>query len=205
MATVYRFQISMPIQDTLPRNRMTNVVHLEHVVGGQSDEQLESMASDMVGLYGARYGDATKEIQCKVYDIGPPPNLPRAVVVVHAGVPWIPNVNPEQALCLSFAGETFADKRRRGRIYLMPCLAVPGLGVEGPRPDTTQMNWALKFFTEPNSSFPDLGGVDWKFGIWSKVGQHFTQAEQAFVNDEWDHIERRHFRETTRVTATREG
>jgi len=63
----------------------------------------------------------------------------------------------------------------------------------------------LSWYTLPNESFPDIGGVDWKFGVWSKTYKHFTQTTQAWVNDEWDIQRRRGLRETTRVQAIREG
>jgi hypothetical protein len=204
MAGVYKFTISLPVNDTLARNRFTNTVHFEHVTGGQSDDQLRTMCTDIAAMYQKRYGNLTKEVQVKAYDTDAVPNYPRADVVVNAGQAWTCTSPPEVALCLSFAGAHRGNKRERGRIYLAP--AIGAIGAGGTlRPSAAHMTWALAFYTTPNESFPDIGGVDWKFGIWSKVGQKFTQATQAWVNDDWDHVGKRSTRESTRQSVTREG
>ena len=204
MGQTYKFQISMPVTDTLPRNRISNTVHFEHVTGGQSDGQLSTMCADIAAMYGKRYGNLTREVQVKAYDVDAVPNYPRADVVVNLGVPWPCATPPEVALCLSFAGVHRGNKRERGRIYLMPQISATATG-GALRPTAGQMAWALAFYTTANESFPDIGGVDWKFGIRSKVGNSFTQAQQAWVNDDWDHVGKRTTRESTRQTATREG
>jgi len=204
MATVYKFTISIPVTDTLPRNRISNTVHFEHVVGSQSDSQLATMCSDLAAMYQARYGVATKEINVKAYDTDAVPNYPRANVTVNAGVVWTINQPREVALCVSYAGANRGNKSERGRIYLMPQLAIPLLN-SGLRPDAACMTWAMKFYTEPNGSFPDIGGVDWKFGVWSKTYSKFTQSQQAWCNDDWDTQRRRGLRETTRQSVAREG
>lgn len=204
MASVYKFQVSWPVTDTLPRNRESNSVHFSHVVGGQSDSELESMCQDIVAMYQTRYGDSTREFQCKAYDTDATPNYPRADVIVNQGVVHAPTGPREIALVLSYAGIHKGNKRERGRIFLNPAMSgiAGGLGL---RPTTTHLDWALLFYTDPNNSFPDIGGVDWQFGIWSPTGKYFTKAEQAWVNDDWDVQRRRGLRETTRVQAIREG
>src|SRR4051794_26043413 len=128
MASVYKFQISMPVTDTLPRNRVTNVIHMQHVTGGLDDAALESMCADICAMYQARYVVAGKEVQCKAYDTDAVPNYPRATVTVNASMPWNANYPREVALCLSFSGDNRGNKSERGRIYLMPSLN-NGLGV----------------------------------------------------------------------------
>jgi hypothetical protein len=204
MATTYAFQISMPLSSTLPRDRISNTVHLEHVVGGLLDTDLEGMCQDIVAMYQFHYGNAAKEIQCKAYDVDAVPNYPRADVVVNPGVIWTTTMPHEICLCLSYCADHRGNKQERGRIYLQPAL-VGALSVTSERPSQGVMDWALAFYTTSNNSFPDLGGVDWKFGVWSRTYKDFTQSKQAWVNDEWDVQRRRGLRETTRVTATREG
>ena len=53
MAQTYAFQISMPVTDTLARNRISNTIHLEHVSGGVVTTDLEDMCADIVALYQA--------------------------------------------------------------------------------------------------------------------------------------------------------
>lgn len=204
MATTYAFQITMPVDDTLPRNRIANTVHLEHVTGGIFDTDLEAICADIAEMYQSHYLDATKEVQVKAYDTDAVPNYPRASVVVNAGVPWQCSSPREIALCMSFAANNRGNKSERGRIYLMPSL-VAGQNLLGNRPAPGQITWALNFYTSPNNSFPDIGGVDWKFGVWSPTYKRFTQSQQAWVNDDWDVQRRRGLRESTRQNAIREG
>jgi len=204
MATAYKFQVSLPVTDMLPRNRIVNAFHLQHTIGSLVDADLESMCQDIAELYQVKYGDATKEVNVKAYDTDAVPNYPRADVTVNAGVHWDMGSPREICLVLSYAGDHRGNRRERGRIYLQPQL-VGSLGSPALRPSQAHMDWALGWYTTANASFPDLGGVDWQFGIWSRVGKHFTTSEQAWCNDDWDVQRRRGLRESTRVTATREG
>jgi hypothetical protein len=205
VASEYKFTVSMPWNSALPRDRITNTFVMQHVTGGIDNSALKSMTDDIAAMYQKRYHDATKEIVVKAYDNDAKPNLPRATTSVNSGVLWTRDMPHEVALCLSFAGSYRGDRRGRGRLYLAPQLDTAVGSTLPQRPTTGVMDWALDFYRVPNESFPDLGGIDWKFGIWSRVGQHFTQAQQAWVDDEWDTQRSRGLRETTRVSATREG
>jgi hypothetical protein len=205
MAQTYKFQIAMPVTDTLPRNRMVNVIHLQHTTGGILDTDLEAMCDDIAGLWQARYANATNEVHVKAYDVDAVPNYPRAESIVNSGVAWTMNQPREICCCLSFAGANKGNRRQRGRIYLEPGISSTTLDCSTLRPSPTVMNWCLQWYTEPNASLPDLGGVDWQFGVWSIAGQQFTKSAQAWVNDDWDIQRRRGLRESTRVQATREG
>jgi hypothetical protein len=205
MAAEYKFTVAMPWGSAAPRDRVTNTFVMQHVTGGINDSALQSMTDDIAEMYQKRYHDATKEIVVKAYDNDAKPNLPRASTTVNSGALWTADRPHEIALVLSFSGAYRGDPRGRGRIFLVPQLDTSAGNQPGARPTSGAMTWALDFFTVPNESFPDLGGIDWKFGIWSRVGQHFTQAQQAWVDDEWDTMRSRGMRETTRQSATREG
>lgn len=205
MAQAYKFQVSMPVTDTLPRNRMTNVFHLEHTTGGLLDTDLDSMCDDIAELWQTRYVNAANEVQVKAYDIDAVPNYPRAETVVNSGVAWTIQQPREIACVLSFSGVNRGNKRERGRLYLEPGISSTTLSTGSLRPSAAVLQWCLEWYTTPNASLPDLGGVDWKFGVYSKRGAKFTQAQQAWVNDDWDVQRRRGLRESTRVQATREG
>lgn len=205
MAQTYKFQVSMPVTDTLPRNRMQNVIHLEHSIGALADTDLESMCADIVELWQVRYVDASREVSCKAYDVDAKPNYPRAEVVVNSGMAWNMQQPREICCCLSFASSQKGNRRQRGRIYLEPGIASTTLSCSSLRPSQAVLDWCLAWYTTPNESLPDLGGVDWKFGVWSRVAQDFTQSQQAWVNDDWDVQRRRGLRESTRVQAVREG
>lgn len=204
MATTYKFQISLPVTDLAARNRIVNTIHLQHVTSAD-EGGLTDMCSDIAQLYQARYDRMTTEIDVRAYDVDAVPNYPRAQVVVNPGQAWPINVPREIAICLSYAGEQRGNKSERGRIYLVHGLmGSGGIGL-GARPTQAQLDWALEWYTLSNESLPDLGGIDWKFGVWSRRYQKFTQTEQAWVNDDWDVQRRRGLRESTRVTAQREG
>lgn len=204
MAQAYQFVISMPVSDMLPRNRISNSVHFQHVSGGLLDTDLEAMCDDLVAMYQARYHVTTKEIQCKAYDVDAKPNYPRAETIVNAGQFWQQSVPRELALCLSFSGPRRGNRHERGRIYLNPAIEAAAIA-PGLRPGASVMTWALDFYTVPNESFPDIGGIDWKFGVWSRKYQTFRQTTQAWVNDEWDIQRRRGLRESTRQSVARDG
>lgn len=196
-----KFQVSLPVVDLLPRNRFVNTFHMDH--NGIVAEDLNQMCSDIADMYQTRYGKVA-EVDVKVYDVGLPPNYPLEHFVKTPGTAWSCNVPQELALCLSYSGDNRGNKNERGRIYLAPQLANPAHTI-GARPTQTTLDWALAFYTTSNSSFPDLGGSDWTFGIWSKTRSKFTGAQQAWVNDDWDIQRRRGLREANRVSATREG
>jgi hypothetical protein len=206
VATTYKFTISMPVTDVAPRNRITNTVHLQHSIGGLLDTDLQAICADLVAMYQTRYGASNREIVCKAYDTDAVPNYPRAEASVNAGSVWVCTHPREVALVLSFAGSNRGNKSERGRIYLMPAIAA-GIGgtVDLERPSNAAMTWAMNFYTEANASFPDIGGVDWQFGVYSPTYKKFTQSKQAWCNDEWDTQRRRGLRETTRLSVNREG
>ena len=204
MATVYKFQVSMPVTDTLSRNRISNTFHLLHVTGGLIDTDLEAMAADVVELWQTQHGSTLKEVNCKVYDVDAVPNYPRAEVVVNVGQVWTQVSPREIALVLSFAGDHRGAKHERGRLYLNPAIAFANFQ-PGLRPSAGDLAWALGLYETPNASLPDLGGVDWKFGVYSPTYKIFTQSKQAWVNDDWDVQRKRGLRESTRVNSVREG
>ncbi len=204
MPQTYAFQISWPMIDTLPRNRQSNTLHFQHTIGSVADTNLQTMCADLIALYQTKYGPTNRELVCKAYDVDAVPNYPRAAVTVNPGVVWTQTSPTELALVLSYAANNRGNKSERGRMYLNPAM-VTGATPPLLRPGSTVMTWALGWYTTANASLPDIGGVDWQFGVWSPTYQKFTQSQQAWVNDDWDVQRRRGLRETTRQTATREG
>jgi hypothetical protein len=202
--TVYKFQVSMPVTDTLPRNRFVNAFHLQHVIGSLADTDLKAMCDDIVEMWQAHYGNLTHEVQCKAYDTDAVPNYPRATSVVNVGSAWPHSQPREVALCLSYSGVNSGNKSERGRMYLGPGLAA-SVGSFAARPTAPQMQWAMDFYETANSSLPDLGGVDWQFGVWSPTYKKFTVTKKAWVNDEWDTIRARGLRESGRLAISRDG
>ena len=204
MATTYAFQVSVPVTDLLPRNRFVNRFHMQHVTGGLLDTDLEGMCEDIAALWQTKLANATHEVDVRAYDTDAVPNYPRAHVIVNPGSAWPITVPREVSICLSYAGENRGNKNERGRMYL-PCGLNPATNTYQSRPSVPIQTWALEWYTKPNESLPDLGGVDWKFGVYSRTLKKFTQTQQAWVDDEWDVQRRRGLRESTRLTADREG
>lgn len=204
MPQTYAFQVSIPVDTLLPRDRVSNTIHLEHSIGSLLNTDLESMCSDIIGVYQKRYGRADREIKCSAYDTDAVPNYPRASVTVNTGLFWTAGMPREVALCLSYHGGQAGNKNERGRIFLAPYLAGT-FASAGPRPTTIQMTWALDWYQHSNECFPDLGGVDWKFGVWSRNLKKFKQSQYAWVDDEWDTVRSRGLRATTRQSVSKEG
>src|SRR4051794_20384927 len=109
MAQPYRFQVSMPVGSILPRDRIVNVIHLEHTTGGVLSTDLDGMCQDIAEMYQARYHRADAEVNVKCYDLSAPPNLPLGEAIVNAGIPWVTSHPREVALCMSFAGPNRGD------------------------------------------------------------------------------------------------
>lgn len=204
MAQTYAFQVSLPVTDLLPRNRVVNRFHMEHVAGGLLDADLADICGDIAALWQARYGNATKEVDVRAYDVDAVPNYPRAQVVVNVGAFWPISHPREVALCLSYSGPNRGNRSERGRMYLIPAIN-PLQSDMFERPTAGQLTWALDWYKKANESFPDLGGVDWKFGVWSRTYQKFRQTTQAWVNDDWDIQRRRGLREAGRQSVQRDG
>jgi len=204
MATTYAFQVSLPVNTLLARDRFVNRFHMEHVTGGLLDTDFEDICGDIALLWQTKYGNMTQEVDVRVYDTDAVPNYPRAHVIVNPGVFWPCDRPREIALVLSYAGENRGNKNERGRMYTYPILN-SSVNTIVSRPTDPQLDWCLAWYTTANESLPDLGGVDWKFGVWSKTLKKFTQSQQAWCNDDWDVQRRRGFRESKRVSATREG
>jgi len=205
MPTTYKFQVSIPVGSLLPRDRYVNTFHMQHSIGALADADLASMCTDIAALWRTRYGHLANEVDVKAYDTDAVPNYPRAHHVDNPGAIWTVGAPREIALVLSYAATNRAVKDQRGRMYLAPYLAASLPSVLGDRPSGAMLDWVLEWYTKPNESLPDLGGVDWKFGVWSTTYKHFTQTQQAWCNDDWDVQRRRGWRESTRVSATREG
>jgi hypothetical protein len=204
MPQTYAFQVSLPVSSLLARDRIVNRFHMQHVAGGLLGPELEAMCGSIAALWQTRYNHADKEVDVRCYDTDAVPNYPRAHVILDAGAIWAIDRPREVALVLSYSGENRGNRNERGRMYLCPALnSAMNNYVERPTPG--QLQWVLDWYTKANESLPDLGGVDWKFGVYSKTRDSFKQTTQCWVNDDWDVQRRRGLRESTRLTAQREG
>lgn len=206
MPETYKFQVSMSADTSLPRDAVTNTLHFQHVAGGILPTDAEAMCQAILTLWYSKYaaGGTTRVAKVTAYKLGAPPQFPIAEKS-GGSIPWVTGSNREQAICLSFARNKKLP-RERGRIFLCPGLRVPQLSdIAQPRPTSTSMLWALSFYSTSNDSLPDVGGPDWKFGVYSPTNNSFVQASEAWVDDEWDVVRSRGLQPTTRQTSVREG
>ena len=201
MPKTYRFQVYIPVDTNLPEDEFCNVFHLEHVAGLAVQTDLDQMADDINAMYQQRLGFGAAKVRTQVYDVGPPPNPPLSIR--SAGTMLMTAKAPrELCLCLSVYADRH-NKRKRGRLYIPSCLQSPAQ--TDPIPSGTAQNWALAWYATSNGSLPDLGGPDWKFGVYSRVDGTFNQSKGAWVDNAWDIQRRRGLAPTSRVESIREG
>lgn len=200
--TTYRYASSWPVDTMNPKDRFECSIYLDQVGGPAVQTDLEGVASDLIDIWKGPMGTFPGEMRVDVYQLPEPTGKPKASVVVGNG-PWTLQAPGEIALCLSFAKDRH-NKHQRGRIYT-PVSIWPSVGFASGRPSQVLMQRVLDLYAKSNDSFPDLGGIDWKFGIWSHQLQTFYQAEYAWVDDEWDTQRRRGRKPLTRLESVREG
>lgn len=201
---IYRFQVIMPQNSLLPRDVIVNNLHFNHLVGEpivQTD--LDGFCDSLIDLYQSHYGSTTAKVTVKAYELKPAPNFPVADRTKGTGS-WPASCPREVALCLSFARNA-AIPSERGRVYLSPGARIGATQTFGERPSDVQTQWAAGFYGDPNNSFPDLGGVDWEFGIHSPSTGKWSAAKVGWCDNEWDTVRSRGLRATTRQSWTREG
>lgn len=205
MPTTYKFSVICPQGSMLPKDQVINTFHMQNVGGLLTDTEFDPLLDDICDLWQSHYGNVSRMVTCRVYNVGAPPQYPIAEKVKGTAT-WGVRCPREIAICLSYA----KDRRRpreRGRMYLSPGMREGGtaLDLSGARPGSDVLNWALAWYSTSNDSFPDLGGVDWKFGVYSPTNGTFSQTKEAWVDDEWDTVRSRGLQPSTRVSSVRDG
>jgi hypothetical protein len=189
MAT-YKIQVASAVDTILPRDRIVNTFHLDdHGLG--SDPQ--GLADDTVPVFQTLYG-STREIDCRVYPTGAPPNFPLATKVVNKGAAGGATTGPrEVALCLSYYGERNLP-RTRGRMYV--CVAAcQNVTMSANRPNAFARDQLIALA----DGIAGLGGVDVDWIYWSSLDGSHGPVKNAYVDDEWDVVRKRGFKPTTRT------
>jgi hypothetical protein len=208
VATTYRFQVSMPQVDALPRNLVTNTFHMSNVgTGGLLATDLEAMCDAICDLWQKQYkGSPGNKVTTKAYSLSAASHAPPLAQATRGTSNWGAACPREVALCLSFAKRRSVP-RERGRLYLSPGMVVGGqaLFTYGAAPPGSMLDWALELYGKANQSLPDLGGIDWKFGVFSPTNSAFYQTTEAWVDNEWDTVRSRGPGATTRVSSVRDG
>lgn len=197
---IYEAKVAMwDLNSVLPRDAATNTVFFNDT-GLTSDP--DGLAQDIAEVYGFHL--RAVPIEVKLYDAEAA--APRDLLGTHrvnwgnTGSPG--NVPRELSLCLSFYGEHNRPSER-GRIYIPYYLL--GAAVPGERPGAAALDRVVAFATEPNNSFPDVGGLDVKWVVWSRKNRAAHDVTAGWCDDEWDTVRSRGLRPSTRTTFTRQG
>lgn len=201
MPTHILAQVSVPVGDALPRNRMVITPCFRHstdLFGPGVDA--DALANDLANVVWTWAG-SPGEVDVKLYNLeGTPPNLPMAHKVNTPGVVATYDMPRELAICLSFSGGPGLPQNR-GRLYLPAKWCGVTSGSIGLRPSAAQRTGASGLV----SGLAGLGGVNVDWIVWSKLHRTATRVERWFVDDEWDIQRRRGGRATTRLTGTTSG
>jgi hypothetical protein len=197
---VYQIQVRMWDHDSdLPRDAAINTLYFDDR-GVTTDP--DGLCDAVLGVY----ADKCRQVhmEATAYDVHEAkPRSPKGHAVRNLGVSGsVGSLPREIAICLSFyAGSN--RPRNRGRIYL-PCYLLSGVTID-QRPSATVQQVALAFATVSNSSFPDVGGVDVQWVVWSPTDDAAKPITNGWVDDEWDTVRSRGLRPTTRQTFARQG
>jgi len=202
MPTHILAQVSVPVVDALPRNRVVITPCFRHSTefGLLSGPDFDSLADDLANGFWTWAG-SPGEVRVKLYNLaGQPPHDPVANRVVHEGVIATYDMPRELSICLSFSGGPNRPWNR-GRLYLPAKWSGVTSGSIGLRPTTTQMAKAGALV----STLAGLGGANVDWIVWSRKLAAATRVERWFVDDEWDIQRRRGMKPTTRSSGTTSG
>jgi hypothetical protein len=188
-----------------PKNQFVICPTFRHQLGGLilGGPEYQGLVDDMVtAIKGWQSWGAGGQVQVKAYDLqGTPPNYPKATAENAPGTLNNCNAPPQLACCLSFYGAT-NQPRKRGRLYI-PGAAITGTASEtgSGKPSVTVRNKVAALVP----IFANLGGANVDWGVWSRVNNTFTRAENWWVDDSWDIIRTRKLKATTRDKGTTSG
>jgi hypothetical protein len=197
----YLCQVRWPYVSNLPRDVMTTNLYFNDRGVTTDPDQL---AMDIAEVFDNVWNKFSQELEVRLYDrADSKPRPVKGQALIHSGTRPVAGMPREVALCLSY----FADRnlpRNRGRMYL-PVSQYQTSTSLGERPGTNIMGAALAMVTLSNQSFPDVGGVDVQWCVYSRADDKFKQVTDAWVDDEWDTVRSRGLKATRRDTAHREG
>lgn len=195
----YRAQLSVPVDSTLPKDRMVITPCFKDT--GTSDP--DGIADDLATGFQS-WVTGSLEVTAKLYDLdatGPGPHRPVAEKTVGAGLLVASTMPRELACCLSFyAGTNTA--RRRGRLYIPITFLnrkTPGGAAQRPSAQQRADTGTLAAF------LAGIGGLDVDWVVWSGRDNDAHTVTNWWVDDEWDIQRRRGLRPTTRTSGTTSG
>lgn len=203
MPEVYKITVEGFVNSLLPRDRVVNVLHFRHSLGGLFATDLDSFCGNVLDAYRDKWFGATANFgrTARAYKTeGPPPHDPLAVRSAGTLTSVAsPNIPPELAVCLSFRGGL--RPHQRGRIFLAPQLSMSFRDTASNKPSDALRTAALDLATALGAA----GGPDWTWGVLSRVKGDFTPVDTAWVDDDWDIQRRRGPRTTNRMVRAVTG
>jgi hypothetical protein len=198
MAATYKFVLSTWLDTVNPSDAMQITPTFHHKLVAP---ELDTMANDLLDGWQAwmQVQYRTTQMRVTIYDVaGARPNYPKELIERNTGAAVVAGVNRDVALCLS----AYADNnrpRQRGRLYI-PC--VLGLSsIAGANANAA----AMQKIADLVPLFEGLGGVDWDWGVYSRVANQFRKYTNFWVDNAWDTQRRRGKRASARQTGTTSG
>lgn len=182
----HKYLVSIAGENLEPSSFMTNTLCFNHTLPGIiAPTDLEHLAGDLCAAYRDHWfmEGGAREIRCKVYDFGPPPQYPLAEAVVNEASFAALHGPGEVALCLSFYSDHNVP-RRRGRLFLP---VTHRSGSLGANPGLAIMTDAIALA----QAFGALGGVNVDWSVYSTRDSAARKATDVWVDDEWDTIRSR--------------
>lgn len=195
---IIRFNVSLMADTNEARDRVINTFYLNDTVnlpGAATDYQ--GLCNDALALWQTAWYTSLglRELRVTAYDVGPPPQYPKATAVVNENAPAVGTgtLGRELAMCLSYYSEQNRP-RQRGRMYL----AQIGTGafVSVPRPTQALADKAGALA----QGLADLGGLDIDWSVYSKTDNQARAVTDAWVDNAWDVQRRRGLDATARWT-----
>jgi hypothetical protein len=198
MPATYKFVLTTWADSTQPSDGLQITPTFHHKL---TSPNLEQMCNDLLDGWYTWLTALAKPAQQRVtvYDLqGTPPVYPAAQVQRNSDVSFVSGINRDIAVCLSaYAGEN--RPRKRGRLYIPLCLA-------GSSPTGANVSASVRQrIADLVPLFEGLGGVDWDWGVFSRVDNVFRKYTNWWVDDAWDTQRRRGKRATARTTGTTSG
>lgn len=194
---LYRAQVSVAVDGTLPRDRIVNTLYFNDAGVGTDPNNL---ANDLAVVWNDHWNSASaSEVDVRFYDMAQA--KPRPIAgrkVLNAGLSRQSQMPRELAVCLSFFAERNLP-RQRGRLYMSP--AARGLSSAAARPADVLLTDLLGMA----NAFSALGGVDVDWVVYSPTNNSHKKVTEAWVDDEWDVVRSRGLRASKRSKAAQGG
>lgn len=205
MATHYRMRCAFQYVDDDPKNvAVINPCFRAtwDPFGGTFGTDTQALVDDLATALNTWQVTPKGQITVKAYRAdGPPPHPPLAVKTLNAGAYRTPACPPQQAICLSYFGDS-NTVGKRGRLYVPAWLATTASGdlAFATVPPTLRAKVAVL-----KDNFAALGGANVDWIVWSQTTQTANRVQNWWVDEGWDIIRSRKLKAKVRDTGTTSG